>query len=267
MLLSSCMAGVMTLAALAADDLDRSKLEKSLADKDNKSIVQAIKDNEEAVLPFFDEYLEGGLAALEKGEPRAAAEESFAKGVAFAKLADEALGGSVFSNYANAFAAWKPEQQKQFREGQTEFRKGVKVLAEQPEQAVVHFKKSLVLCEPLGDAWGQAMCLSKIAAAHAALGNHAPAIEAATAAFEVNKGLHQVSAQTGDLIFRAECRAKSGKKEDCEKDLVAALALTKRIKDAKRGEALMKRCAEVYRLNGNKDLADAIEKDIASKKK
>lgn len=267
MLTSTCIATFVTLSTLAADGLDRRKLEKSLADKDTKAIVLAFKEHEEDVLPFFDEYLEGGLAALEKGEPRAAAQESFDKGVAFARLADEALGGSVFANYATAFAAWKPEQQKQFREGQTEYRKGREALAKQPEQALVHFKKSLVLCEPLGDAWGKAMCLSKIAAAHAALGNHGPAIEAATAAFEVNKGLHQVSAQTGDLIFRAECRAKSGKKEDCEKDLVAALALTKRIKDEKRAAALMKRCADVHRLNGNKDQADAIDKDLASKKK
>jgi len=267
MLTSTCIATLVTLTTLAADGLDRKKLEKSLADKDTKAIVQAFKDHEEEVLPFFDEYLEGGLAALEKDEPRAAAQESFDMGVAFARLADEALGGSVFANYATAFAAWKPEQQKHFREGQTEFRKGREVLAKQPEQALVHFKKSLVLCEPLGDAWGKAMCLSKIATAQAALGNLGPAIEAATAAFEVNKGLHQISAQTGDLILRAECRARSGKTEDCEKDLLAAMALTRRIKDEKRVEALMKRCAEVYRQNGNKDLADAIEKELAGKKK
>lgn len=265
MLISTCMTAFVALTAMAAEGLDRAKLEACLDKKDTKTIVQAFKDNEEDVLPFFDEYLEGGLAAIEKNEPAEVSKERFAKGVAFAKLADEALGGSVFSNYASAFAAWKPEQQKHFREGQNEYRTGSKVIAKQPEQALVHFKKSLVLCEPLGDAWGQAMCLSKIAAAHAAMGNHAPAIEAATAAFEVNKGLHQVSSQTGDLIFRAECRAKSGKKEDCEKDLVAAMALTKRIKDEKRAAAMMKRCGEVYRLNGNKDLADAIDKDLAKK--
>lgn len=258
---------VIVAAVCGAESLDRAQLEQFLYKKNTKAIVQAFKDYEEEVLPFFDEYLEGGLAALEKGAPKTAADESFAKGVAFARLADEALGGSVFANYATAFSTWKPEQQKQFREGQTEYRKGREALAKQPEQALVHFKKSLVLCEPLGDAWGKAMCLSKIAAAHAALGNHGPAIEAATAAFEVNKGLHQVSAQTGDLIFRAECRAKSGKKEDCEKDLVAALTLTKRIKDEKRAAALMKRCADVHRLNGNKDQADAIDKDLASKTK
>ena len=267
MLISTCMTAFVALTAMAAEGLDRAKLEACLDKKDSKTIVQAFKDNEEDVLPFFDEYLEGGLAAIEKNEPRAVTDERFARGVAFAKLADEALSGNVFSNYANAFAAWKPEQQKQFREGQNEFRKGREVLAKQPEQALVHFKKSLVLCEPLGDAWGQAMCLSKIAAAHAAMGNHAPAIEAATAAFEVNKGLHLVSPQTSDLILRAECRAKSGKKEDCEKDLVAAMALTKRIKDEKRAAAMKKRCAEVYRQNGNKDVADAIEKEISSGKK
>lgn len=257
----------LLIAALAADGLDRSKLEKSLADKDTKTIIQVFKDNEEDVLPFFDEYLEGGLAAQEKGEPRAAAEESFAKGVAFAKLADEALGGRVFANYATTFSKWKPEQQKQFREGQAEYRKGREALAKQPEQALIHFKKSLVLCEPLGDAWGQAMCLSKIAAAHAAMGNHSAAIGAATAACELNLRLHQVSAHVGDLILRAECRAKTGKKEDCEKDLYGALALTKRIKDVKRAEAMMKRCSEVYRQNGNNDVADAIDKDLAERKK
>lgn len=253
------------IAAMAADGLDRPKLEKALADKDAKTVVQAFKDNNEEVLPFFDEYLEGGLAALEKGAPKSAAEESFAKGVAFAKLADEALGGSVFANYANAFAAWKPEQQKQFREGQAEYRKGREVLAKQPEQALVHFKKSVVLCEPLGDAWGKAMCLSKIAAAHAAMNNHGPAIEAASAAFELNKSLHQVSAATGDLIFRAECRAKAGKKDDCEKDLAAATTLARKLKDEQRTNALLTRCHDVYLIVGNQKAAEAIKKDLPKK--
>lgn len=265
MFFPTCMTAFVALTAIGAEGLDRAKLEKSLEKKDAKAIVQAFKDNEEEVLPFFDEYLEGGLAAIEKNEPASAAKESYARGAAFAKLADEAFGGSVFSNYANAYVAWKPEQQKQFREGQTEYRKGRELLAKQPEQALVHLKKSLVLCEPLGDAWGQAMCLSKIAAAHAALGNDPAAIEAANAAMELNKGLHQVSAQVSDLIFRAECLAKSGKNAKSEKDLLAAMTLVKRVKDDKRRVDLMKRCRDVYTTNGNKDQAEAIDKDLAKK--
>ena len=57
-----------TSAFAANDAMDKSRLEKMLADSDTGMIVQIFKRHPGHTLPFIDSYLEGGLAMIEKGE-------------------------------------------------------------------------------------------------------------------------------------------------------------------------------------------------------
>jgi len=252
---------LMVMAAMGAEGLDRDHLEKCLEKKDEAAIIKAFKAHEEEVLPFFDEYLENGLAALEKGQPKTETEALHAKGVAFAKLADAAFGGDVFARYARSFAGWTPQQQKEFREGQVEYRKGRDALAADPAKALSHFEKSIKLCEPLGDTWGHAMCLSKVAAAQHTLNRHAEAIEAATKAASLNGSIHLLGAQAGDLIARAQCLADTDKDAECELALRAAMEVSKRIRDEKRQAELIKKCDALQSIISKKEAPDSSEKE------
>lgn len=257
-------AGVLSMtAAMAANGLDRTRLEKSLADRDNTVIVQAFKSNEEDVLGFIDEYFEGGLAAAEAGKPKSEMQAQYDKGVAFAKLADEALGGDTFSKYANAFTHWTPPQQKDFRQGQAEYRKASKVLTTDPATALAHLEKSLKLCTPLGDTWGQAMCMSKVAVARHALKKYAEAIEAATRAAALNESIHFLGSQAGDLLIRAQCHADTDDPKAAVRDVKHAVEIARRMKDAKRRSDVLKKCEAMYTRLGQNDAADALKKEAS----
>src|SRR5262249_48170577 len=114
-------------AAVAADDtMDRERMEKMLADGDLGMIVQVFKRHPGRTLPFIDRYFEGGLAMIEKGQNPDDAMQSFRRGIKFAELADQAFGGSAFSDYGNSFASFSPSEQGKFREGQKAFKEGMK---------------------------------------------------------------------------------------------------------------------------------------------
>jgi hypothetical protein len=139
-------------------------------------------------LPFIDSFLEGGLAMIEKDPAKEAdAMQSFRMGVKFAKLADEAFGGTAFSEYATSFASWSPSERTAFREGQRLFREGMKTMKDDPKAAIPLFEKSLRLADSLGDTWGRAMAWGGLAQAHAKIGgdNRALAADAAATAAEL----------------------------------------------------------------------------------
>ena len=191
--------GVVRCAFAANDAVDKSRLEKMLADGDKGMIVQVFKRHPGRTLPFIDRYLEGGLAMIEKGEDAAKALESFRMGIHFAELADEAFGGSTFADYANSFASWSPTEQKSFREGQAAFKAGMKEA--DAKKALAHLRRSLSLATQLGDAWGQAMAQQGIAEKALAGEDRSTASVAAVAAAELNQGLRLQSDAVESLLL------------------------------------------------------------------
>ncbi len=171
-------------AADVKDAVEKTRLEKMLADGDTGMIVQVFKRHPGRTLPFIDRYLESGLAMIEKGEEPAKALASFRTGIRFAALADEAFGGTTFSDYANSFASWSPTEQKNFRAGQREFRAGTEEA--DAGEALKHFRRSLALAAPLGDTWGQAMAWQGIAEKLLELDHREDALKAAMTAAGLN---------------------------------------------------------------------------------
>jgi hypothetical protein len=157
---------------VGADAVQKPRLQEMLAAGDEGMIVATFKRHPNATLPFIDSFLEGGLAILEKGskeggtpstEAKGEAAQSFRMGVRFAKLADQAFGGTDFSEYANAFASWSPSEQKAFRQGQQLFRQGMKLAKTDATKAIEALESSQRLAESLADTWGQAMAYGALA--------------------------------------------------------------------------------------------------------
>jgi hypothetical protein len=150
------------------------RLQRLVTDGDESWVVATFKRYPGRVLPFIDSYLEGGLAMIEKdgaaAEDRARA--SFRTGVRFAKLADQAFGGTHFSDYATAFASWSPEERIAFREGQRLHGEGRALLKQgDAKAALAAFDRSFRLADGLRDAWGRAMATAGRADALAASGD------------------------------------------------------------------------------------------------
>jgi hypothetical protein len=154
---------------VGADAVSKERLQAMLTAGDDGMIVATFKRHPNATLPFIDSYLEGGLALIEKGaakegeQPTADAVQSYRMGIRFAKLADQAFGGTDFTDYANAFASWSPSEQKAFREGQKLFREGMKMAKDDPAKATQTLERSLGLADGLDDTWGQAMAQGALA--------------------------------------------------------------------------------------------------------
>jgi len=176
---------------------------------DEAMIVQSFRRHPNAVLPFIDEYLEGGLATIEKGTAPPTGPPSlvsFRTGVKFAELADRAFSEAIFTEYAANFASWNPAEQASFREGQKLFGEGRKLRKEKPEDALASFRGSFAKAEPLGDFWGMAMAQRAMAETSRALGRMEPAQEAASKASELYGRLQMVKDQVSSLILVGDLR-------------------------------------------------------------
>lgn len=158
----------------------KSRLVAMLTSGDEGMIVATFKRHPGQTLPFIDSYLEGGLAMIEKrGDAGISeAQQSFRMGIRFAKLADQAFGGTDFSDYANAFASWSRAEQISFREGQKLFREGMKAAKESPATAVETLERSLRITERLNDTWGQVMAHGGLAEVQLAIGGEDAAVKA-----------------------------------------------------------------------------------------
>lgn len=187
-LLLLVVAGAHQLSAAPPDDvMEKGRLEKMLADGDTGMIVQIFKRYPGRTLPFIDRYFEGGLAMIEKGEDPANALDQFRIGIRFAEIADKAFIVQAFSEYANSFASWSPSEQKSFREGQREFKKGAK--EQDPAKARQHLERSLALAQSLGDLWGQVMAKTALAELMLKAGEFKAAVAMATEAAQQSSEL------------------------------------------------------------------------------
>lgn len=279
---------------VGADAVSRERLGPMLAAGDEGMIVATFKRRPGSTLPFIDSYLEGGLALIEKGakegkDATAEATQSFRMGVRFAKLADQAFGGTDFSDYANAFASWSPSEQKAFREGQRLFREGMKVMKGEkpdPAKAIESLERSLRLAEGLNDTWGQAMAQGALAdvqfaryeAMKTASGADAKASDAADsllvradqaarAAVTLNRKVRLDEDRVGALLTMAKtAKALGGRSEARAVPLQEAWALVRRdmsMSAELRGtvaDALIQAFDEMKR----PDAADEVRRELAA---
>ncbi len=205
---------LLTALILSAGNSDsamsHNRLEKMLADGDGKWIAQVFRRNPDEVLGFVDHYLEGGLKMIEEGGSADEAAESFRAGLKFAEWANDAFKENIFGEYAAAFGSWSPNEQKQFRRGQAEFRAG-RAVKDDFAAALAHYERSLSLAEPLGDQWGAAMAYAKIADCRMQLEDYAGAMAAGMKAAELNGRLRLRAAHVKARLICGQAHAKLGK--------------------------------------------------------
>lgn len=245
-LIASALACSLLLQAQSDEESMNPAFEAAAIKHDAPAIDALFKSRPYEVIFLIDGYLEGWLAAQEKGKPDVKNEEE--KGapenpddlLAFAILgadrADAVFGVDAYSRYAKAWKGWSDEQRKQFREGQSEFHAGSEAKrAHDNDKAKEHFEKSLGLAAPLGDLWGEAQ-------AHQALGDlcfgkddfkgceehHAKAL----AIF----GSLKHPSELRSLRALGQAHEKMGKADVARKDLEKMLEIGK---EAKRPESMM----------------------------
>ena len=162
----------MTLSASGApnDALARPRLESMLEYGDETWIVATFERHPGGVLPFFDGYLEEGLALIEAGGEIQAAHRLFRTAGQFAAIASYTFEEPLFATYAAHFPSWSPTEQERFRAGQRAYKAGRS--AASPAEALPSFTESFRLAQPLGDAWGMAMAAAALARVHGELGDH-----------------------------------------------------------------------------------------------
>lgn len=193
-----------------APTLDPKQLDALLASGDTTIIAQRFKRHPGEVLPFIDEYLEGGLAMIEKAPADAAAAQraldSWRRGIKYAEIANQAFGEVVFVEYAAAFAGWTPQEQLRFREAQKEFRESRQKSKDSPADAIAGYRRSLAIADGLGDYWGVAMNQLAIAQASKELGRMQEGHDAALKAMELFGRLQLRPSYIKSLLTCAELR-------------------------------------------------------------
>ena len=253
-----------TLQAAPPDDvMTKTRMEQMLVDGDTGMIMQTFKRYPGRTLQFIDQYLEGGLARIEKGEDPAVVIGQFRTGIRFAEAADKAFGSLAFGEYANAFASWSPAEQKLFREGQKALKEGVK--GQDAATARKSLERSLSIAMSLGDTWGQAM--AKLALVESALnaGEYNEAAAMAVDAVEINARL-QLKEDTAQA-FRLAGRAalNTDQPVSAVSYLAQAWMIVERDQDISPEvrEATFTEYVKVMEKLGMKDRADALRKTRA----
>jgi hypothetical protein len=183
---------------IAAEAMAADRLEQLLMHGDEAMVVQTFRRHPSSVLPFIDEFLEGGLAIIEQGrknpvpnqDPQRVAMANYKRAMQYAKLANDAFGEVIFTEYAGAFGGWSPMEQQRFREGQAQYRQGRELAKSSPEEAIPILRRSLSLADSLGDYWGMAMAQLAIADACATLSRAQEGHDAAIKAIELFGRLH-----------------------------------------------------------------------------
>jgi len=189
-------------AALSAEGpLDRTEIEKLLAEGKAGEIKEAFIRNSDHVFDYVDQYLEGGLAAIEERGDREEADYSFDLGRKFAKLADEAFDETIFSDYAGRFTWWDEAEQRRFREGQEHYRQAKQHRAKGVvDRMLDEHRRSYELAKPLGDRWGVGMNAMGIGLAHTESEQFADALDPLNEAIDILQRL-----QLRQHVIYAKC--------------------------------------------------------------
>lgn len=253
---------LMTLAAAPDDAMSAPRLEKMLADGDKDMIVQIFKRYDDDVLAFVDHYLEGGLKLIEDGKGEAAGLASFRTGIAFAKLADEALPGATFTEYAASFASWSPKERKLFRDGQAEFKAGRKAEGD-PAAALDHYRASLNIAQSLRDHWGTAMALGAITKMELARGNHAKVEEASRQAQQICAQLRLRLDQVDVIMAMGDVQAAEAARGYGAPAYQYAFSLLRPDDDPKLRRAVLEKHCKALERAGSPESAAALRKQYA----
>jgi hypothetical protein len=258
----ACMILTATTQTAPNDALAPARLEKMLAVGDREMIIQVFKRNDDHVLVFIDRYLEGGLKMIEDGKSEEEAMQSFRKAIAFAKIADEALPGATFVEYAAGFASWSPQERVQFRRGQAEYRAGRKAM-DDPEKAAEHFRASLKIAESLRDTWGMAMALGGLVQSELAMGRHAKVEEAARQAVQVCAQLRLRLDQVRALIAWGDAQANESARGHGAPSYQYAFSIMRPTDDADLRRTVITRQCRALERSGAKDAADMLRQQHA----
>ena len=166
--------------AMTADRLER------LVRIDRRLVGETFRRHQGQVLPFVDGYLEGGLKIVEEGGDAEAVRASYRLGLEFASIASDTFGDEIYVRYAASFASWSPIEQQRFRAGQAAYRRGRGLEKDGDlDGALAAFTEGRDLAAPLGDAWGEAMCVAGIARVEVARDQGITARAAASRAVEL----------------------------------------------------------------------------------
>jgi len=241
-MLATLMQVMLVASTTSVDDaVTQPRLERMLEAGDEVMIIQTFRRHSEKVLPFIDEYLEGGLKMIEEGKPEEEALKSFRRGIAFAELADKAMRESVFSEYAGNFASWSPKERERFRAGQKAYRQA-RAKVEDPAEALTLYEKSMALADSLGDHWGRAMAIRGIADSLLALDRHEEAYKVASQAVDLHTRLRLRIGRIQAVLTSAVAYQKLGLGPRSHAQTASAMALLTEDDDP----ALRKRVAEVH---------------------
>jgi len=186
----------------ADDAVTRDRMEAMLEAGEEPMIIATFRRHPAKVLVFLDGYLEGGLNMIEQDERAPEARQSLRRGVAFAKLAQQAFNDDIFLRYAAAFASWSPTEQKRFREGQRLYREAREYENNgQYAQAMEAYRTSQHLAESLNDYWGMAMTLAGRTRAAKAIDQNDRAIEFGREALTLYRRLRLESSEIELLLL------------------------------------------------------------------
>ena len=212
---------LLMLTAVTADDaMDAKRLETMLENGDDRWIIQTFRRHPSETLPFVDQYLEGGLKIIEDGGSADKARESMRTGLKFAELADQAFNEEIYGNYAAAFGSWSPEEQKDFRKGQANYREARKM--DDPAAAIEKLEESFALANTLQDAWGVAMYQTAIAQNLLKQGKHDEAAQVAKQAVNLNGRLRLRSGFVRANVIVGKALTETGPYKEANDHLAAA---------------------------------------------
>ncbi len=219
-MLTTALQMLLFTTVTADDALEPKRMENMLKNGDDRWIIQTFRRHPSETLPFIDQYLEGGLKIIEDGGGSDKAHESMRKGLQFAELADQAFGEEIFGNYAAAFGSWSPQEQKDFRKGQANFKQASKT--EDPAAAIELLEESFALANVLQDAWGVAMYQTGIAQNLLKQGKHQEAAQVAKQAVNLNGRLRLRTGFVRSNVIVGKALSVTGPYKEAAEHLAAA---------------------------------------------
>ena len=251
---------ILACGFFGSESIAPERMEAMLAAGDDEWITAVFRRYPDEAMPFIDRYLEGGLKIIENGGSEKEANDSFRKGLKFAKLADKAFGETRFSDYAANFGSWSPEERSWFRKGQKAFRQG-RGSKDDPAKALAHFEEALELAETLGDWWGMADAQGGVAQSRFALEQYEEARSAAMKAAEINARLRFRLKHIEARLVCAKCFKALGSPQAARGHLRIAWDQVRPRDDKKlRMEVLEAYCVALEASNADKKAAELREK-------
>jgi hypothetical protein len=218
-------------------------------------LKSALHDDGWQVLPYIDSHCEGWLAMLERGagdseQGRKELADMQAKGRRLADLADAALGDTRFTVYVSNFYGWTPEQQKSFREGQSLYHDGEKLLStatspDEAKRALTPLQQSYERARPLGDTWGQSMALALMSRVQADNGMEKESRETAREAERVGREIRDLGSVWTALSVTFESAVGTREYEPARDSLQNQYLIAKALNDDETADKVLRQLVDL----------------------